>query len=234
MPRIFSALLAAIAVISLAFAVYLLIRPPSSPHRPPVILCLGDSMTEGGYGGYPVHLRRLVKTKFPRVRVYAAARPGHNTREYAAFLRNSDVLRKYRPDIVLLMLGTNDARTDGDKSSLNEFRQEMNRIVDMIRAGGVGKYRGPGAIFIATLPPIFSIDLPNFSEESRRRIVGEINPAIRRLARERNLNLVDVERLFRENRDLLPGIHPSAAGFRRMAETFFAAIRPDLRSCPAD
>jgi lysophospholipase L1-like esterase len=191
-------------------------------------------MTEGGYGGYPVHLRRLVKTRFPCVRVYAAARPGHNTREYAAFLRNPDVLRKYRPDIVLLMLGTNDARTDGDKSSLNEFRQEMNGIVDLIRGAGVGKYRGTGAIFIATLPPIFSIDLPNFSEESKRRIVGEINPAIRRLAQEGNLNLVDVERLFMENRGLLPGIHPNAAGFQRMAETFFAAIRSDLRSFPAD
>ena len=172
--------------------------------------------------------------QFPRVRVYVAARPGHNTGEYVAFLRNSDVLRKYRPGIVLLMLGTNDVRTDSDKSSLNEFRQEMNRIVDMIRGAGIGKYRGSGAIFIATIPPIFSIDLPNFSEESKRRIVEEINPAIRRLARDRSLPVVDMERLFMDNRDLLPGIHPNAAGYRRMAETFFVAIRPELRTFPPD
>ena len=199
-----------------------------------VILCLGDSMTEGDFGGYPACLRRLTKTKFPGVRVLSAARPGHNSREYVAFLRNSDVLRKYRPDIVLLMLGTNDARTDGDKSSSNEFRDEMDRIVDMIHDAGIGKYRGAGAIFIATIPPIFSIDLPNFSEESKRRIVGEINPEIRRMARERSLPLVDVERLFMENRALLPGIHPNASGYRKMAETFFAAIRPELRTVSTD
>lgn len=44
----------------------------------------------------------------------------------------------------------------------------------------------------------------------------------------RNFNLVDVERLFLENRDLLPGIHPVAAGFRRMAMTVLTAIRPFL------
>lgn len=123
MARYFSALLAAVVALSLAFAVYLLIRPPRPSNRPSVILCLGDSMTEGEYGGYPAYLRRLAKTKFPGVRVLSAARPGNNSREYLAFLRNSDLLRKGNPDIVLLMLGTNDVRIDGDRSSLSEFRE---------------------------------------------------------------------------------------------------------------
>lgn len=110
----------------------------------------------------------------------------------------------------------------------------MNRIVDTILGAGIGKNRGSRAVFIATLPPIFSIDLPNFSEESKRRIVEEINPAIRRLARERNLSLVDLERLFLANRDRLPGIHPDASGYRLLAEAFWAEIRPDLRPFSAD
>lgn len=228
MRRRFFVLTAVFAAVVLAAAVFFGTRRATGPNRARVILCLGDSMTEGDYGGYPAQMRLLAKETGYGVRIVSAARPGNNSREYLAFLRNSDLPRKYNPDIVLLMLGTNDARVDGDRTPVDEFERNMNLIVDRIEGAGDGRRQRLPNLFLATIPPIFLIDLPNFSAESRRRIGGEINPAIRRLAGKRNLHLVDAERLFLENPDLLPGIHPDAAGYRRMALTFFAAIRPFL------
>ena len=228
MRRRFFILTVVLAAVLLAVAVFVGTRRSAAPDRARVVLCLGDSMTEGDFGGYPAQLRRLAKEAGFRARIVSAARPGNNSREYLVFLRNSDLLRKHTPDIVLLMLGTNDARVDGDRIPADEFERNMNLIIDRIEGAEGGQRHRVQTLFLATIPPILAIDLPNFSDESRRRIVKEINPAIRRLARKRNLNLVSVERLFLENRDLLPGIHPNAAGYRRMAETFFAAIHPRL------
>ncbi len=200
------------------------------PDRPPaetrLILCLGDSLTAGPYGDYPAVLQELLSERGLAWRVAQAARPGHNSGEYLDFLSGPE-RPDLRAEIVILLLGTNDLRSDADFTPTAEFRANLDAILEQISQANAGRKAKP-QVFLATVPPIFRIDLPTFSEQSRLRISREINPAIRELAGERGLPLIDFFRLFREQRKLLPGVHPSEPGYRAMAELVLKQLEPYL------
>ncbi len=87
-------------------------------------------------------------------------------------------------------------------------------------------------IFVATIPPIFNLDLKLFTQESKLRIEEEIVPAIKRLAREEGVGLINLHKQFSKKKSLLPGIHPSAKGYRMMAKWIFAALHDYLVGVP--
>ena len=70
---------------------------------PPLILCVGDSLTRGSPGntGYPEYLQQL--TGWLTIN---AGNPGEASN--ATDARFLGELKKYRPDLVLLCIGTND------------------------------------------------------------------------------------------------------------------------------
>jgi lysophospholipase L1-like esterase len=68
-----------------------------------------------------------------------------------------------------------------------------------------------------------------FDAASRRRVVEEINPAIRRLAQERGLPVVDTYELFVRHPEWLPEIHPNENGYRAMARQWFERLEPLVR-----
>lgn len=201
-----------------------------APGQPPVetrlILSLGDSLTAGPYGDYPAALQELLAASGRSWRVEHAARPGHNSGEYLDFLSGPE-RPDLRAEIVILLLGTNDLRIDGDHTPTDQFRENLAAILELIsRANAERKHQA--LVFLATLPPIYRIDLPTFSEQSRLRISREINPAISELAGQRGLPLIDFFSFFRERRKLLPGIHPTAEGYRAMAELVLKNLEPYL------
>ncbi|NQT84955.1 hypothetical protein HQ563_18215, partial [bacterium] len=51
-----------------------------------------------------------------------------------------------------------------------------------------------------------------------------INPAIRRIAEENGLPLVDNFSLFTHHPDFLPGIHPSEEGYQALADNWYRSI----------
>ncbi|MBU1043630.1 MAG: hypothetical protein KJ915_04435 [Candidatus Omnitrophica bacterium] len=94
------------------------------------ILCLGDSYTYGlgveRDQAYPAQLELLLKAKLEKdkVEVINAGRPGMNTPLLA---NNFDsLLDTYRPDIVLVMIGTN------DEWNFSEFISDNNLIRNKI------------------------------------------------------------------------------------------------------
>jgi lysophospholipase L1-like esterase len=192
------------------------------------VLCLGDSLTESSYGRYTRGLRRLFKAENLKVNVYSAAKPGNTSGEYLAYLKEPNILKKINPHIIVLMLGTNDVRIDGDHTPLDGFKKNMGEIIAIIK-----NYENPGGmganIFLATIPPIFNCDLPTFDETSQRRVGEEIVPAIKELAKEENIHLIDLFAFFEKKPELLPGVHPGQEGYRAMAEIIFSNIRPYIK-----
>lgn len=191
------------------------------------ILCLGDSLTQSRYGQYPRHLKHLLREAGIRANVYSGGQPGHTSGEYRRFLKGSNLLGRIDPDVVIIMLGTNDVRIDGDSTPLAEFTANMEEIFRQVK-----KYNRPSRparqVFLATIPPIFHCDLATFSEASQRRVAEEIVPAIRKLAEQEGVHLIDVYRFFSNRPELLPGIHPTGKGFAEMAGFIFREIRPFL------
>lgn len=196
-------------------------------HHQPTIICMGDSLTESEFGYYPRHLLGLLKRRGIAVKVVTAARPGHTSGEYLEYLEHSDIVTKFKPDMAIVMLGTNDVRVDRDHTPLSRFRQNMVRIIDRLRADGDSRGSIP-IIFLASIPPIFKIDLTTFDETSRNRVETEIVPAIRDLARLKQVHLIDIHGFFQKRPQLMAGIHPWKRGYFAMAEYIFDAILPFL------
>ena len=83
---------------------------------------------------------------------------------------------------------------------------------------------------LATIPPVPPGTPLPFSDESIRRVEEDINPAVRSLAAEESLPLVDNHGLFLSRPELLPGVHPSREGYQALAANWYGALRPRLDS----
>lgn len=194
----------------------------AGPERGVIILCAGDSITEQGY---PRYLRADLRTDGIRARVLNYGRSGNTSAEYLAFLKGTgDKLRAERPDIVLLELGTNDVRADGDRVDAADFERNIREIVVIFkgfrtRAGGA-----PG-IYLAAIPPIPEGTPFPFGPDSGARVDAEINPAVKAVCADLGLGFVDNHTPFVRAPELLPSVHPSPEGYKAMAATWYAAIR---------
>jgi len=198
----------------------------SSSPRGVIILCAGDSITAEAY---PHFLQRILNREGPRARVLNYGRSGNTSGEYLAYLgRNRERLAAEKPDFVLLELGTNDVRADADFTPTDAFAAQMREIVAVFRSFR-NRAGEPTRVLLATVPPVPENTPFPFTPESIRRVGAEVNPAIRSLAEAEGLALLDVHRLFLENPALLPGVHPSAEGYRRLARAWHEFLKPLLR-----
>jgi lysophospholipase L1-like esterase len=196
----------------------------SSASRGVIVICAGDSITAEAY---PHFLQRLFNTAGIRARVLNFGRSGNTSGEYLGFLeRNKERLKSVRPDFVLLQLGTNDVRVDADSTETPIFADNMIRIIEIFRTFRSRSGKAP-RLLLGTVPPAPPGPLP-FSPESARRVSEEINPALRAIADKERISLVDHYALFFREPDLLSGVHPSREGYKRLAESWFLAIKPIL------
>ena len=191
-----------------------------------IILCAGDSITAAEY---PRYLQRSLRGDGLRVQVLNYGREGNTSGEYLNFLKeNSAILAAQHPHFILLQLGTNDVREDGDKTSAVQFESNMTEIIRIFsqfrtRSGDATR------IILATIPPIPESTSFPFSQESRQRVISEINPIIYKLAKDNGLALVDNHYLFSRQPQLLPDVHPSKEGYRELAKNWYRAIKPMIR-----
>lgn len=191
-----------------------------------IVLCAGDSLTERGW---PAHLDRALGRAGLSARVYNMGRSGHTSGEYLRFLRSErSRFAAARPDFVLLALGTNDVRIDADATPREAFRANLREI-----AAELGRLESrfgrPPRLVVATAPPIPAGEPFPFGPDSDRRIREEINPEIKALARELGVPVADQHALFSAAPGLLPAVHPSEEGYRRMGETWLDILAPAMR-----
>jgi len=191
-----------------------------------IILCAGDSLTEAGY---PSLLEKMLKKDGRRVKVLNYGRSGDTSGQYLRFLsRNRPQLEAQNPDFVLLMLGTNDVRLDGDHTPAPDFEKNMREIIRIFADFRTRDGRSP-RILLGTIPPVpEGIPFP-FGPESTRRAVEEINPLIRAIAGDNKIPLADNYRLFSVPSPLLPDVHPSPEGYQAMARNWRESLNPFLK-----
>jgi lysophospholipase L1-like esterase len=193
------------------------------------ILPLGDSITEGQNGGYrDVLYDRLTAAGYtvdyvgPRYDQYSGApdkdhagTPGHNTGNILGVVDGH--LATYDPDVVLLMIGTNDlAWWAAEASAPADAAARVGQILDRIAASGA-------RVILATTPPIQDASVPP-DGRSRAQLLRDYNAALRTLAAARGVALVDIEATLTLS-DLYDGTHPSeAAHDAKIAPLWAAAI----------
>lgn len=189
-----------------------------------VFLAFGDSITNGQAGvgdgqGYTGQLERLLAAHFGRARVINDGVDSSNTDRGDS--RILDSLAGGRPAFTLILYGTNDWADP-------RCGQPPCFTIDNLRSM-VRKVKGQGGFpFVGTL--LMSNVGNDFRASPQRNswIVAQ-NEFIRQMAIEEDVVLVDLHAAFEQSpleyRDLFADyIHPSAAGYKLMAETWFAAI----------
>jgi lysophospholipase L1-like esterase len=134
-------------------------------------------------------------------------------------LRLPGVLTANRPEAVLLLEGVNDLGTPNGPSDAG---RAIATMAQEIRARGA-------RVFLATLPP----SRPGGFRSVSNSLIMSLNARIRVTATSEGAVLVDVYPVFEAdlNRYIgVDGLHPTEAGYQRLAELFFNAIRTDLEA----
>jgi lysophospholipase L1-like esterase len=124
--------------------------------------------------------------------------------------------------VLLLMEGANDIG-DKDTVTMNRALGAIERMVQLAKSRGL-------RVFLATLPPenTAATCLPNRSTGAG--LLPTYNTGLRTVAATTNVTLVDVNAAFNGDLTLIDcdGLHPTALGYQRVADAFFASIRQTL------
>jgi len=177
--------------------------------RPRVQFPIGDT--------YPGALTALLSERYTAQSptIFNAGKPSEAVTGPATFPRYVGLTSSRAYDVVLLMEGANDLAGHG-------FSEIIAGLDQMIRDA---QSRGM-KVLLATIPP------ENPDRLSQAASVGPFNDRVRDLAASKGVPLVDVYQAFNGQLSLLgsDGLHPTEAGYRLIAETFFAAIKQNLEA----
>ncbi len=175
--------------------------------NPNVVLCLGDSITEGYRCiGLP-YPSRLAQLSGLTVRNYGK---GGQLASYGASIAES-ALQKEGPGTVCILFGANDAIHKVNPSVTKENLRKIIRLCRQYNAN-----------------PIIATPTPQIGSHERFNSgVKSIVSQVRALAREENVSLVDLNAAFGDGKKYLnpaDGLHLSDAGGSLMAREFYRAF----------
>lgn len=203
-------------------------RPTATPARPITILPLGDSITEMASwdrtsyrrplwqlltsNGYQVDFVGSVVDQ-SNVSDFDLNHEGHSGWTADQILGSLPTWQQnYRPDVVLLHIGTNDLRLGQD---IDETAAEIGRIIDTLRANN------PQVVIL--LAKI----IPTTTGYADR--IPQLNDQIAQVARAKTWEnapviIVDHYSGFDPYKELFDGVHPNASGEWKMAQRWFWAL----------
>lgn len=217
--------------------------PPPQPPAPVVpslgvtkILAFGDSMTEGVDSpplsfafaldwrlpldagrttSYPFKLKKLIEARYTgqSIVVYNGGLAGRQARDdHGRFVQ---AVSDAKPDLILLMEGANDL--NGELAPGEGINARVTAVTsaleDMVRNVGV-------PVLMATLPP----QRPGGPKAWGIELLPRFNDAVKAMGAKKNVPVVDVSQLPLSfiGQD---GLHPTDAGYQRIAEMWFDAIK---------
>ena len=205
------------------------------------IMPLGDSITEGVNGGYRNDLYTGLRQdncgvsyvgtlSDPNTRVADRNHEGHPGLTIGGIASSVDAwMAKTQPNIILLMIGTNDtAWWTGENAG--QIGARHNALIDQLRVA-----RPNAWIFVASIPPQASAMIePNMID--RAVLTQQLDTVIRknvevRTAAGQRVRFVDVNSVLK-TADLYDGIHPTEAAHAKVAQKFLEGIRAALRPTP--
>ena len=192
------------------------------------VACIGDSITWGftllnpWKQSYPALLQEKLGAGY-EVRNFgyndASARFDADT-PYVSKRVYRDSLA-WAPDIVLIMLGTNDTKTRNWDPEV--FRRDYRQIVESYLALPSHPrvvLIAPIRIFLIMGKPLLGVRPDNMEEGVR--------PAIQEISKDLDLELVDLQDLFTDNKYCRDGVHPQRIGAQMLADAIHSAIHPGL------
>ncbi len=206
-------------VMSLALCVTVNAKEKSKVIR---VACVGDSITEAGLikdnQTYPTQLGKMLGDKY-LVKNFGKSGASLLKNAGEAYSKTSEYKESliFNPDIVLIMLGTNDSKRGIWKHQAN-FTSDYLALIKIYQ-----ELKSKPELFIVLPPPAFR----GLYGINGKVIAEEIIPLTRAVAKKANLKIIDLNAVLVDkikdpkNKKLLytDGIHPTKAGATVIAET---------------
>jgi lysophospholipase L1-like esterase len=212
-------------------ALVLLVLVHPTLHAAPIkVACIGDSITQGSglsnpaLESYPAKLQGLLGAEY-QVRNYGVSgRTLLKKGDYpywneAAFKQSRD----WNPDLVIIKLGTNDAKPQNWRHGTN-FVADYEALID-----AYASLPSEPRILLCTPCPVFGTGAFDIRPGT---VATNIAPAIQELAQRLGLEVLDLHALLAGHREWFPDtVHPNARGTTVLAALAHTAIQ---RGHPAD
>lgn len=176
--------------------------------------------------------------KAEEVRVVNAGIGGNSTRNLLKRV-DKDVLA-HKPEVVVMMVGTNDALNSGNSVPLEEYRENLESLVKQVKGLGA-------KVVLLTIPPaydklLFSRHPPEFfAERSPAERIAGVNAVVKGMGKLDEVVVVDVHALIEEQGGAGPeksslirnlanskskdGVHPSSEGYDVIAAAVYQALK---------
>jgi lysophospholipase L1-like esterase len=188
------------------------------------IACVGDSITEGfgvsSSGSYPAQLQKKLGKGYAVVN-YGVGSATASSKGNVPYIKSSahKQLLKSNPDIVIVMLGTNDAKTINWTPALQAiFKSEYKSLAQIY-------VNLPSHPIVFLVTPIGSIATGS-NAVREPNMASQIRPQIREVALESGLPLIEFESILEgvRSRYLSDGYHPSESGNTIMSNAIYNII----------
>jgi len=183
------------------------------------VACIGDSITNGGGKSeaafFPVQLDQILGQDY-EVLNCGESGATMQTDGDKPYWKQKDLYNVfvYQPDIVVIMLGTNDSKTQNWNAS--SFERDYQIMIDTLQS-----MKSSPEILLCTPPPAYS-SAWNISDSI---ITTELIPIVKNLAKKNGLEVIDVYNSMTNMSDLFPdGIHPDDEGKKIMATAISKGI----------
>jgi lysophospholipase L1-like esterase len=168
---------------------------------------------------YPFKLQTLTSGRYTSqtIAVFNAGRAGQRAVDDRG--RFNDALDEARPDIVLLMEGANDlnAPFNTGEGINDRIRTTVAGLEDMVRDAGFRRI----PVFLATLPP----QRDGGPKAGAATFLTRYNDALKVMASNKGASIVDVYPQFPLSDIGQDGLHPTEAGYQRIAEIWLEALK---------
>ena len=181
---------------------------------PTRVACVGDSIT--AITGYPLDLQSLLGPNYSvkNFGVNGSTVLLDSWKPYMDQPEFQDALN-FKPNIVIIMLGTNDD-LEMLRPSNASFEEDYIKLISAFQ-----QLESNPRIWVVEPPPIFS----NSSDLSIPYFNGIIVPKIQELANQTNLPIIDVYNAFGNHSDyFVDGVHPNCQGAALIASEVYKAI----------
>ena len=202
---------------------------PAKYKAPVKIACVGDSITQGSGAGpgmsYPAQLQELLGDRWEVGNFGVSGRtllkkgdfPYWKEKKYQEAL-------KFLPDVVIIMLGTNDTKPQN-------FKHEKEFFDDYVEL--VNSFQGLASepkIYVCRPCPVPDPGNFGINDKNLQVYIKKVDE----LAGELNLGVIDMHKALADKPTLLPDrVHPNAEGAGEMAKAAFKALTGKEAPVPA-
>ena len=198
------------------------------------ISCVGDSITAGvgvptsllQIQSYPARLQQLIGTNYlvGNFGLSGATLLKQGDTPYwgtAAYFNSHGRSIPAAPNIVVIMLGSNDSKSQNWIHGTNFVSNYLELI-----AGYATNHLSPNPrILICTPPPCFGNNAPNINPGI---VATNISPLIRQLGSDLGLQVIDMQTLLTGHGEWFPdNVHPNSQGAMVMAAIVYSALAGD-------